>query len=158
HSRVWVDGVLVGEHVGGYDAFSFDITDALDPARREHELVVAVEDYTDAAWQPIGKQTVTPGNIFYEPVSGIWQTVWLEPVPEAYIAQLVPTPELSAEAVHLEVTTAGASAEGLRLEALVSVDGALVAQAAGPAGAPLSVSLPDARLWSPDDPHLYDLE
>src|SRR5687767_9077965 len=78
-AKVWVNGKEVGQHQGGYDAFTFDITDALK-ANGENELRVSVWDPTDAGPQPRGKQVRKPGGIWYTPVSGIWQTVWLEPV------------------------------------------------------------------------------
>ena len=79
-ATVWVNGKKLGEHQGGYDAFTLDITDAVDPQKAEQELIVGVWDPTDAGTQPHGKQVVKPGGIFYTPTTGIWQTVWLEPV------------------------------------------------------------------------------
>ena len=81
-ATVWVNGKQLGEHEGGYDAFTLDITDAVDPQKAEQELIVGVWDPTDAGTQPRGKQVIKPGGIFYTPTTGIWQTVWLEPVAE----------------------------------------------------------------------------
>ena len=83
-ATVWVNGKEIGQHRGGYDGFSFDITDALYPFD-PNEMVVAVWDPTDAGTQPRGKQVRKPGGIWYTPTSGIWQTVWLEPVSAAHI-------------------------------------------------------------------------
>ena len=83
-TTVWVNGKEVGKHQGGYDGFSFDITDALH-AKSENEIVVSVWDPTDAGPQPRGKQVRKPGGIWYTPTSGIWQTVWLEPVDNVQI-------------------------------------------------------------------------
>ena len=78
-STVWINGKELGTHQGGYDAFSFDVTDALKPGA-ENELIVRVYDPTDRSYQPRGKQVEKPGGIFYTPTTGIWQTVWIEPV------------------------------------------------------------------------------
>lgn len=94
-AEVWVNGKTVGKHEGGFDPFTFDITDALK-GRGPQELVVAVWDPTDAGPQPRGKQVLNPNSIWYTAVSGIWQTVWLEPVPERYISDLAMTPDLDA--------------------------------------------------------------
>ncbi len=96
-TTVWVNGKEVGRHQGGYDAFTFDITDALNTTG-DNEMVVSVWDPTDAGPQPRGKQVRKPGGIWYTPVSGIWQTVWLEPVSEARITRLKLTPLLDRNA------------------------------------------------------------
>src|SRR5262249_20721132 len=98
-ATVWVNGKQIGAHRGGYDAFSFDITDALkrdDP----QELIVGVTDETRDS-QPRGKQTSKPEGIFYTPCTGIWQTVWLEPVPRSGISGLRIVPDFDAQAVHI---------------------------------------------------------
>ena len=97
-AKVYVNDKLVGEHVGGYDGFSFDITDLL----RKHsanDIVVAVNDPTDAGTQPRGKQVRKPNGIWYTPTSGIWQTVWLEPVSAAHISSLKIVPDIDAKVV-----------------------------------------------------------
>ncbi len=98
---VWVNGKKVGEHRGGYDPFTFDITDALTSTKRErvatdaeNELVVAVSDPTDGSFQPRGKQVRKPHGIWYTPTTGIWQTVWLEPVPKTYVRAIKVVPDL----------------------------------------------------------------
>ncbi|TFH40571.1 MAG: glycoside hydrolase family 2, partial [Lysobacterales bacterium] len=92
-TAVYVNGKPLGEHRGGYDAFSFDVTDALKPAG-DQELIVKVFDPSNAGDQPRGKQVNQPGGIYYTPTTGIWQTVWLEPVPAALIGRLSLTPDL----------------------------------------------------------------
>lgn len=156
--RVAVDGVEVGRHTGGYLPFALDITAALsatpDPA---HELVVAVRDVTDAAWLSRGKQTSRPGGIWYTPQSGIWQTVWLEIVPRLAVDRLVLTPDLAAGAVVVTVHSEHATgAETARVEVL---DGGRVAASADlPVGVPTGVVLDGpVRVWSPEDPFLYDV-
>ncbi len=95
-ATVWVNGKEVGQHRGGYDAFSFDITDALNSSG-PNELIVTAWDPTDAGTQPRGKQVRKPHGIWYTPTSGIWQTVWLEPVNAAYITELKITPDVDNE-------------------------------------------------------------
>src|SRR5262249_6063179 len=92
-ATVWVNGKKVGEHQGGYDAFTFDSTDALK-AKSDNEIVVSVWDPSDAGPEPRGKQVRKPGGIWYTPTSGIWQTVWLEPVNETHIRALKFTPDV----------------------------------------------------------------
>ncbi len=94
---VRINGQLIGEHLGGYDPFSFDITEALTPTG-EQELSVSVTDPSDTGPQARGKQVLNPGGIFYTPCSGIWGTVWLEPTPSAYIAATGPSPTCRARA------------------------------------------------------------
>ncbi|HEX5102397.1 MAG TPA: hypothetical protein VFV87_01205, partial [Pirellulaceae bacterium] len=94
---VIVNGKEIGEHQGGYDPFTFDITDALQANKKTQELVVLVGDPTDANWQPRGKQVREPKGIWYTPTTGIWQTVWLEVVPAAYIRGLTITTNLNAD-------------------------------------------------------------
>jgi len=154
--RVWVNGREIGEHRGGYDAFTFDITDALRWNGAE-EMQVCVSDPTDNGDQPRGKQSLKPEGIFYTATSGIWQTVWLEPVPEPCIERLKFSPDVDAQALRLHVAVNSLS-ENLQIEAVASADGREVARVAGPANVDLALSLPNSRLWSPDDPFLYDLK
>jgi hypothetical protein len=154
-AAVYINGKKVGEHRGGYDAFSFDITDALKDGG-EQELVVRVFDPTNAGDQPRGKQVLKPGGIMYTAVTGIWQTVWLEPVPEVHIGRLVLTPDVDGKCLRLTVTAAG-DGDALTVEAVATDDGKEVGRVSGKAGAELRLGVPDAKLWSPDSPHLYEL-
>ena len=153
-ATVYVNGKKVGDHRGGYDAFSFDITDALKPAG-EQELVVGVFDPTDKGDQPRGKQVLNPGGIMYTAVTGIWQTVWLEPVGEAHIGRMVLTPDVAGKCLRLTVEAAGGDAT---VQAVASDAGKEVGKVSGKAGEELRLSVPGAKLWSPDNPHLYDLK
>lgn len=155
-AQIWLNGVEVGSHEGGYDPFSVDITAAL---RREGEqtLTVAVWDPTDTGSQPRGKQVLKPEGIFYTPCTGLWGTVWLEPVPATHIADLRLVPDAARGTLTLSCAVAGA-AGGERLEATVSTGGAAVVKAGGDAAQPLLLTIPDARLWSPAAPFLYDLQ
>jgi hypothetical protein len=148
---VWVNGAEVGSHTGGYDPFSFDITDQIRPG--ENELVVKVLDPTDQGHQPRGKQVLRPHGIMYTAVSGIWQTVWLEPVPTQYIRGLKITPDVDRGVVVVDVD----APPGLAVAAIARSGGTTVARTRGRTGEPLELAIPNATLWTPDTPHLYEL-
>jgi hypothetical protein len=153
-TRVWVNGKLVTTHRGGYDSFSADITSALKP-RGQQEIIVGVEDLTDKTWQPVGKQRQVPDRgIFYTSTSGIWQTVWLEPVQARHVTKLEMTPRLSDSTLRL---TARSSIEGT-VEAVAYDKGRVLGRVRGPANEELALPVPHAKLWSPDSPFLYDLK
>jgi hypothetical protein len=152
-SALWINGGLVGSHKGGFNAFHFDITPFLKEG--SNELLLGVTDPTDTEEQPRGKQRLKPQGIWYTPVSGIWQTVWLEPVAmPLHIAELRLTPDVDAG--------------GLRVAALVNEatpDDTYAVRVTTPAGSLMLrvnregfLPLPNARLWSPSDPYLYDLK
>lgn len=158
-SRVFVNGKELATHRGGYDAFTIDVTEALQDGGPQ-ELVVGVHDPTDAGGQPRGKQVREPEGIWYTPSTGIWQTVWLEPVPDARIRGLelatdFETRRLWIRTVHIP----DAASRGVAhvLEAVAYADGKEVARASGRAGAELVLEIPGARPWSPWDPFLHDL-
>jgi len=153
--RVFLNGVPVGAHTGGYDPFTFDIT--RDLREGDNELVLAVTDPTDT--QPIqrGKQVLKPGFIWYTAVSGIWQTVWLEHVPQVYLQKLRITPDLDQSCVLLEWQVNHTNPD-LMINVRILDEGRAVAEGAAPAGAPLIVPLIQPKPWSPESPHLYDLE
>jgi beta-galactosidase/beta-glucuronidase len=155
-AEVRINGHRVGTHRGGFLPYSFDITETLHPG--ENELIVAVTDPTDTSWQARGKQVLEPRSIWYTAVSGIWQTVWLESVPEAFIAGVKITPDLDTGTVRVEIKSGGAAnrLEGVRVQ--VHSAGALVAEkvlASNETG--LTLSIPQVKPWSPASPHLYDL-
>jgi len=154
-TTVWVNGVELGVHRGGYDPFSFDISGALH-AEGPQEVVVAVWDPSDSGLQPHGKQVQFPEGIWYTPSTGIWQTVWLEPVPAAHVGGLRLTPDVDAGLLHLETTIEGAI-DAAQVRAVVFDGEQVVAEVTGEAGQPLDLPIPDARLWSPGSPFLYDL-
>ena len=154
-ASVWVNGEEVGSHRGGYDPFTFDITEALADAAT-NELVVRVWDPTDRGSQPSGKQMTEPHGIWYTPVTGIWQTVWLEPVPGHHIEGLELVPDVEAGRLRLTVRSAAAPATH-SVSATALADGVQVAAATGAPGQALDLVIADARLWSPQEPFLYDL-
>ena len=154
-ASVWVNGKSLGTHQGGYDAFTFDVTDALTD-EGEQELIVGVFDPTDKGTQPRGKQVINPGGIFYTPATGIWQTVWLEPVPKGSIKGLTIVPDVDGGKVRVTVEGDGDTA-GL-VAGIEANDGDIsVASASGRIGQPIELTIPRAKLWTPDSPFLYAL-
>ena len=151
-TEVFVNGKSVGRHIGGYDPFEFDITDALKPGDSQ-ELVVSCWDPTNEGGQPIGKQTLHPGGIFYTPTSGIWGTVWLEAVPKTYMKELKLVPDIDAGVLKLTV-----AADRGTVRAVVRDGATKVSEMSGQAGQEISIPVPNAKLWSPDQPFLYDLD
>ncbi|WP_338605045.1 sugar-binding domain-containing protein [Saccharopolyspora sp. SCSIO 74807] len=153
-AAVSVNGKEVAVHEGGSTAFSADITDAVTDSGPQ-EVTVEVEDRNDANPYPVGKQRNDPGGIFYTGASGIWQTVWLEPVPDSHITGLKITPDLPDGSFAVRAD----GSRGGRVEAVLSEPGGgEVARASGDAGADVRLPVPDPHLWSPDDPYLYDLK
>lgn len=150
---VYVNGVLAGTHDGGSVPFFFDITSLLK-AGAEQELQVAVWDPTNDGGQPHGKQTNSPGGIWYTPNSGIWQTVWLEPVSPSHIISYEPIPDIDNSTVSVNVKTSATCSLTLTVK-----DGDnIVAQQTGSSDDTFTLAIPSAKLWSPDEPNLYDLE
>ncbi len=153
---VWVNDVQVGSHTGGYAPFTFDVTAALHK-KGENTLKVRVWDPTERGEQPRGKQTSAPGGIWYTPVSGIWQTVWLEPVPQRYIAGLRTTPDIDRRTLRIEADVPDAEPND-RIEVTVMDGERTVATAVALPGVAAEAAMPaDMKLWSPDSPFLYDL-
>ena len=144
-AAVYWNGRLLGRHMGGYNAFTLDATDALGP---RNSLVVRVHDDTDASFHSRGKQKTRRGGIWYTPQSGIWQTVWMEAVPRHYIEGLRIVPLFDQSAVEVMVRCS----QPLQCEA--TVDGRTVPFTSGE---PARIPMPDFRAWSPEDPYLYDL-
>jgi beta-galactosidase/beta-glucuronidase len=154
-THVWINGKEAGMHRGGYDPFSFDITSLLGRGNRQ-VLTVSVMDPTDAGNQPRGKQVSNPEGIFYTPVTGIWQTVWLEPVPEKNISECRITTDIDKQTVTFNLQSSGSgNGDYYRIHILedsdeIIVDSFPVAQGIH------SCSLQGARLWDTDNPFLYD--
>ncbi|MDP4777957.1 MAG: family 43 glycosylhydrolase [Opitutales bacterium] len=151
-STVWVNGKQVGTHIGGNLPFSFDITESLKPDG--NTLTVKVTDATDTEYQLHGKQVSEPSGIWYTPVSGIWQTVWLEDVPDTHLAGLKITPSIDGTVI-IECLMVG-SADTAPVQITASLGGTIVAQADGTA-LRTTLKIPDPQLWSPESPTLYDL-
>ena len=157
-STVWINGREAGTHRGGYDPFTYDITEALKRGAKQ-EVVLRVYDPTDEANKGIarGKQVMKPHGIFYTAVTGIWQTVWLEPVPETHISGLTITPDIDRGTLTVLPAVAG-DPGGATTTVTVKLEGTTVASAQGPASQPVAVAIDRPELWSPDNPVLYDLE
>ena len=154
-AEVWVNDVKVGEHTGGFTPFYLDITSVLN--KGNNDLVVKVWDPSDRGEQPRGKQIANPHGIWYTPVTGIWQTVWLEPVATQYITNLKTTPDIDNNSVKVEVAANTTSAD--KVEVKVFDGKNLVAKGAALNGVPVELAMPaNAKLWSPDSPFLYNME
>ena len=158
---VQINGHLAGGHRGGYWPFTLDITDLLNGTDR-NSLWVAVQDPTSHGTQARGKQTLKPGGMFYPAQSGIWQTVWLERVPDNYIQTLTVTPDYDARTVTVRVHTAMPGG-AVNLWAMVRAGGVTIAEDWGSDEADqdgeVTLNIPEEHFfpWSPDTPFLYDL-
>lgn len=161
---VIVNDVQVGRHTGGYTHFSFDITPYLKSG--DNTLVVRVEDSTDNDFQPRGKQVRTPSGIWYTAVSGIWQSVWIEPVAKAHVADYYAVSDIKAGKVDVTVTTEGAlEGDAVEVELLEggvgystdNASGKVIARGKTVPGGTVTLPVEDPRLWSPDSPYLYGL-
>jgi len=149
---VYVNGELAGTHDGGSVPFFFDITSLLKEGA-EQELQVAVWDPTNGG-QPNGKQSVSPSGIWYTPNSGIWQTVWLEPVNPTHILSYEPIPDIDNSTVSIKVKTSAPCDVTLTVK-----DGDnIIAEQTGNSEKTFTLSIPSAKLWSPDEPNLYNLD
>ena len=153
---VFVNDILAGSHTGGFTPFSLDITPYLN-AKGEQKLVVRVFDGTDKGYQPRGKQVLNPNGIWYTPVSGIWQTVWIEPVAKSHISGIKAIPNLDQKNIAVTVAAENCTTGDL-VEVKILDKGKLVASATGLPGSPLRLCIAEPKLWSPDSPFLYDME
>ena len=153
HTTVWVNGQKVGEHTGGFTPFSFDVTCAVK--KGANEVVVRVWDATGGS-QLRGKQSLESRRIFYTRVSGIWQTVWLEEVPAQYLASIKITTAIDPASITVAPQLAGATNMVSRVRVTALFGGKQIARVEG-TGA-LQLNIPDAKLWSPAQPNLYDLK
>ncbi|WP_044202368.1 glycoside hydrolase family 2 protein [Echinicola pacifica] len=155
-AEIFINGKSIGIHQGGYTPFSFDITEALSGAK-ENELMVRVWDPTDEGPQPRGKQVKNPHGIWYTPVTGIWQTVWTEKVPASYISSTKNTPDVDAGTLTVEAEVEGAL-PGQMLEVKVLNEGQVLSEQQVTIGQAAVLAIPNAQLWEPGNPFLYDLE
>ena len=155
-SDVWVNEIKVGSHTGGYTPFTFDITQALKG--KQNSIVMRVWDPTNSSYIPHGKQVINPRGIFYTSVTGIWQTVWLEYVPEDYIQNLVTTPNFDKSSVSVDVEFSNPTKDDL-YQVEVSYEGKPVATGKSINGQAVEVKMPEDFLrWTPDHPFLYDMK
>ena len=157
-SAIWVNDIFVGSHKGGFDRFSFNITPYLKPNGIQ-KIVLAVEDATNFSSQPRGKQQINPSGIYYTPVSGIWQTVWLEALsPEAYLQEVKTTTNIDENTVTLIPMTNQNLVSGYTVRTNVFFKGEKVASGETKPNIPINLKIETPQLWSPDHPHLYDVK
>lgn len=163
-STVWINDKEIGGHKGGYDGFSFDITAQLKPG--DNEIIVKAINPADKGTQPRGKQVKKPGGIFYTPSTGIWQTVWLEPVPNAYVQSLRIIPDLEKKKIRLIANLAGdTNALEFDFDQVIDRGNGLgegvtaSTEVGGRHEVDIEFALPkDLKLWSPESPQLYEFE
>lgn len=161
---VWINGIFATFHEGGHSPFSVDITNFVKDSN--NQIVLRVEDQPEDIYQPRGKQywKRDSASIFYTRTTGIWQTVWLEPVSETYLKNVKITPDIDAKTVQLEYELTGQIPANLQLEATASFAGQSVAQASQSVADPVQYVIQtltlegNLALWSPENPNLYDLE
>lgn len=152
---VYLNDIKIGTHTGGYTPFSFDITPFL--VSGSQRLTVKVCDPTSDSYIPRGKQSKKPQSIWYTPVSGIWQTVWLEPVNKKHIERVVPVADIDKKSLAVKVYTQNTQPSDI-VQVTLKDDNRIVASAKGAAGQTLALFLPEMKLWSPGSPFLYDME
>lgn len=153
---VFVNGKQVGTHEGGYDPFSFDITSALKKGKTQ-DIAIRVWDPSDDGPQPRGKQVKKPHSIWYTPVTGIWQTVWMEAVPQTYIAETRQTPDIDDKTLKVVATVENAQAGDQVIVSAWDGETKVAEQMASP-NSEVSLSIPSPKLWTPQSPFLYDLK
>ena len=155
---VFVDDVLIGSHVGGYTPFSLNVTPYLSAKSATHKLVVRVWDPSDKGYQPRGKQVSNPEGIWYTPVTGIWQTVWLEPVNASHITAIKAIPDVDKQVMHVTVNTCSPSLASDIVEVELLDKGQVIASAKGVQGKELRLAVKQPTLLEPSNPYLYDMK
>lgn len=154
-AEIYLNDIKIGSHTGGYTPFSFDITPYLTAGNQK--LVVKVWDPTTEGYQPVGKQHARPEGIWYTPVSGIWQTVWLEPVSKKYISDIKTVPNIDTKQLSFNVFTQNTNTTNI--VKITVLDGSkTVVTSKVVAGQSVDISLSDIKLWSPESPFLYNVE
>ncbi|MDD2437822.1 MAG: glycoside hydrolase family 2 TIM barrel-domain containing protein [Massilibacteroides sp.] len=153
---VYVNDILIGSHQGGFTPFSFNITPYLK-GNGAQKLVVRVWDPSDKGFQPRGKQTSKPEGIWYTSVTGIWQTVWIEPVASTYITSIKAIPNIDTESLAVTVGASCACPSNI-IEVKILDKGQVVATAKGLVGKELRLGVKNPTLWDTSNPYLYDME
>lgn len=154
-AEVYLNDIKIGTHTGGYTPFCFDITPFLTSGNQK--LIVKVWDPTSDSYIPRGKQVKNPNGIWYTPVSGIWQTVWLEPVHNKHIVNVTATPDIDNKSLRVKVCTENTAPSDL-VKITLKDNNQTIATAKGVVGQILDIHIADLKLWSPDSPFLYDME
>lgn len=157
-ANIWINGIFVGSHQGGFDRFSFDITPFLNGSESQ-TIVVSVKDGTNLSPQLRGKQHFKPSGIVYTPVSGIWQTVWLEAVSdEAYLTEVKITTDIESGIVKIIPYGFEALRDRYTVKAEVFKNKSVIVEGSVSANKQLELKIREPELWSPDNPNLYDLK
>ena len=156
-STLYINGINVGTHIGGNDPFSYNITPFIDNNRKIQELELSVWDPTDTDTQPRGKQTLRPRGIWYSAVSGIWQTVWLEPVEKTHINDINIISDIDTEKINILIDLRNSEGNERYLVKVFESDTLLVDQAFKSIDE-IKIDLINPKLWSPKNPQLYDIE
>lgn len=154
-AEVYLNNIKIGSHTGGYTPFCFDVTPFLTSGNQK--LVVKVWDPTSDSSIPRGKQVTNPNGIWYTPVSGIWQTVWLEPVNNKHIVGITPIANIDNNNLKVKVCTKNTESSDI-IEVKLKDNNKVIASAKGVVGQTLDIAIPNAKLWSPESPFLYDLD
>ena len=155
-SEIWLNDIKIGSHTGGYTPFTFDIQPFLNKTG-DQKLVVHVWDPTDKGFQPRGKQTSKPNGIWYTAVTGIWQTVWMEPVADKYIENIKTTSNIDKSQITVNVVSNGTtSADVVEVKVYDGKNEIMTSKASSTEK--LEISIPDAKLWSPESPFLYTMK
>lgn len=154
-TEVYLNNIKIGSHTGGYTPFCFDVTPFLTSGNQK--LVVKVWDPTSDSSIPRGKQVTNPNGIWYTPVSGIWQTVWLEPVNNKHIVGITPIANIDNNNLKVKVCTKNTESSDI-VEVKLKDNNKVIASAKGVVGQTLDIAIPNAKLWSPESPFLYDLD
>ena len=152
---IYLNDLKIGSHTGGYTPFSFDITPFLVSGNQT--LMVKVWDPTDKSYIPRGKQVVNPEGIWYTPVSGIWQTVWLEPVNKKYITTVVPVADIDNNYLKVNIGTENTNTSDI-VEVIIKDGNKVISSTKAVVGQSLEIPIANPKLWSPESPFLYDLE
>ncbi len=155
-TKVWIDGEMAGKHKGGYDPFSIDISDFVSGGKK-HELKVSVWDPSSNGTQPVGKQNTDPHSIWYTPSSGIWQTVWMEPVDDIHIESFRVYTDISKGRIHIVPRINNIKENVSTRVSIIKDNNILKEKETGGAGE-IIIELDDFELWTPDKPVLYDIE
>ena len=154
-AEVYLNNIKIGSHTVGYTPFCFDVTPFLTAGNQK--LVVKVWDPTSDSSIPRGKQVTNPNGIWYTPVSGIWQTVWLEPVNNKHIVGITPIANIDNNNLKVKVCTKNTESSDI-IEVKLKDNNRVIASAKGVVGQTLDIAIPNAKLWSPESPFLYDLD
>lgn len=151
-TTIYIDGQEAGKHKGGYDPFSININEYLN-RKRNHDLLVRIWDPTDKGTQPRGKQVSEPGGIWYTPVTGIWQTVWMEPVPDSYISSFRSTANIETATITFSTDIVNPGKNEVNISILR--EGKVIANGNGNSNENITIEIPEPKLWTPENPFLY---